>query len=504
MPITLLVLSNLARAADYTGDGIDDLAVGVPYETDIGGVVYAGGVNVIPGSSTGLTGAGDIFVHQNTPGVPGSNVESDVFGYQIGAGDADGDGTDELFVTGFGDGTGGAVWRIDLASASGALSVASAQRFSQDMAHVEDIAEELDYFGYSIVVADFDADGYDDVAVGVSGETIGRVDSAGAVAYFPGSPTGMTTTGSLFLHENVADVAGTAEFFDHFGSVLGAGDFNGDGYADLAIGTADEDWSGFDEGVVHVMYGGASGPGAVSPDDEMWSAGHAGAAGLSETSNNCGEAIAVGDFDGDGYDDLAIGCPGYSYGSITSAGAVLLVYGSAAGLDDSELWGQDLPGVIGDPGVDDKFGRELSSGDYDGDGYDDLAIGVPNESFGIFIVYEQCGVVQVLMGSATGITDVDDGLLVQDHGSVVEGTQEDFEHWGWSLASGDYDGDGLDDLAVGSPYDADAGETQGGVVNVFYGSATGPAITDNEMLHQDTPGIAESVEAYDLFGISLR
>jgi hypothetical protein len=508
MSITLLVLFHIARAADYTGDGIDDLVVGVPYESDIGGVLQPGAVNVIPGSTSGLSPAGDLFIHQNIPHVPDSNGEQDWFGLAIAAGDVDGDGRDELIVGGrneqIGGPTGGAVWRLELASTSGVLSVADSQLLTQDTPRVRDTAEPGDLFGTALAVADFDGDGYDDVAVGVPWEDIAGTIDVGAVAYFPGSVSGMTTAGQLFYHQDVARVAGVNAYKDYFGDQLAAGDFDGDGYADLAIGIPGDDWTGEDEGSAQVMYGSATGPGVVSPNDELWSPGQGSVAGLSQDESECGSALAVGDFDGDGYDDLAIGCPGYAIGGAPEAGAVLVVYGSASGLDGSELWSQELSGVIGEPDIGDGFGRELSSGDYDGDGYDDLAIAAPYDDFGIFVVSENCGVVNVLMGSTIGITDVDDGLLLQDSGSVVAGSPEDYEHWGQALASGDYDDDGRDDLAVGSPDDADSGQQDGGVVNVFYGSATGPAITDNDMFHQDTAGIDDAVEIYDHYGYTLR
>ena len=255
----------------------------------------------------------------------------------------------------------------------------------------------------------------------------------------------------------MANVSGPSETDDAFGSELAAGDFDSDGYADLAIGVPGEDWAGTDEGSVHVMYGSSTGPGVVSPNDEVWSAGEGSADGTSDDDNACGTAVATGDFDGDGYDDLAIGCPGYDLGGAVEAGAVLMVYGGAAGLDDSELWTQDTAGVVGAAEDDDRFGRELVSGDFDGDGYDDLAIAAPTESFGSFT---ENGVVHVLMGSVGGITDDGDRQFSQDTGTDVMGTPRNFEFWGQALAAGDWNNDGRDDLAVGSPFDSDGGAAE--------------------------------------------
>jgi hypothetical protein len=504
---SLLVLSTIpsARAADYSGDGIDDLVVGVSGEIDIGGVLLPGGVQVIRGSASGLTATGDAFIHQGTTGVVGINDEREFFGRGLGAGDVNGDGTDDLIVGGPGETVGGihtgAVWLLELEATRMVTSVADSQELSQNTTGVVDTAEEGDLFGQSIAVADFDGDGYDDVVVGIPGENVGTTVNAGAVASFPGGPGGMSTTGDLYYDQGLLNVIGSADTDDAFGSELAAGDFDSDGYADLAIGVPGEDWAGTDEGGVHVMYGSSIGPGVVSPNDELWSAGEGSAVGTSDDDNACGSAVATGDFDGDGYDDLAIGCPGYDLGTATDAGAVLIVYGGAAGLDDSELWTQNTAGVSESAEDDDRFGEALISGDFDGDGYDDLAIAAPTESFGS---YTQNGVVQVLMGSVGGITDDGDLLFSQDAGSDIMGTPRNFEEWGQALAAGDWDGDGRDDLAVGSPFDSVPGVMEAGAVNVFYGTASGPSVMGNQLFHQNVAGIDDVSEESDWFGLSLR
>jgi hypothetical protein len=87
-----------------------------------------------------------------------------------------------------------------------------------------------------------------------------------------------------------------------------------------------------------------------------------------------GRALASGDFNADGADDLAIGYSEEEVGSVNNAGAVTVVYGSAANeAAFAQRWTRDSPGVDGDPRVFDRFGEALATGDFDGDGFDDLA-----------------------------------------------------------------------------------------------------------------------------------
>jgi hypothetical protein len=503
-PITLLALSMLfpsARAADYDGDGYDDLVVGVPGEDG-----EDGAIELILGSPSGLVVTGDAFITQDTSGVIGPNAGSLVFGFALGAGDIDGDHVDDLIVgapyAAFTPG-GGAVWRLELPWGRSSLAVTSAQFVTQALEGVSGREEDGDWFGNAIVVADFDGDGYDDVVAGVAGEDHGSILGAGGVQYLRGGSGGLDTSDAPFYDQDSTDMDSSAEASDRFGAALAAGDFDADGYADLAIGVPGEDWSGTDEGAVHVMYGSKTGPDAVGRADRMWTAGSSArgfptTAGVLDSDNDCGDSLAVGDFDNDGYDDLAVGCPGDDSPGDTRAGSVLVLYGSSTGLDDSEVWSQATSGVLGSPDENDGFGWALVSGHFDDDAYADLAIGVPGEGNSI-------GVVQVLFGGRAGLSDWRNLLLNQGTAyDDVAGQAEEHDRFGEALTSGDYNDDGLDDLVVGAPDDADSGVAEAGAVNVFYGSADGPTDADDVMFHQDTRGIDDAAEEGDGFGSSLR
>ena len=91
------------------------------------------------------------------------------------------------------------------------------------------------------VEADFDNDGFADLAVGVPREGIGTAELAGAVNVLDGSANGLTGTGSQLLFQGGGGVADTAEPFDFFGNALAAGDFDNNGFIDLAVGVPGED-----------------------------------------------------------------------------------------------------------------------------------------------------------------------------------------------------------------------------------------------------------------------
>jgi disulfide bond formation protein DsbB len=197
--------------------------------------------------------------------------------------------------------------------------------------------------------------------------------------------------------------------------------------------------------------------------------------GAAEANDSFGDALARGDFNGDGEEDLAVGVPFEDIDGISGAGAVNVLYGSGSGLTDvgDQLWHQDTPGIQGTAEAFDDFGRALASGDFNGDGVEDLAVGVRFENIdGI----TNAGAVNVLYGSGGGLTDVGDQLWHQDSPGIL-GAAESSDLFGRALASGDFDGDGADDLAVGVPGEDIDGTLSAGAVNVLYGTAPPPTPT---------------------------
>ena len=135
-----------------------------------------------------------------------------------------------------------------------------------------------------------------------------------------------------------------------------------------------------------------------SAGNQFWHQDSSSLVGTNEEFDQFGSAVATGDFNNDGYADLAIGVPQEDIRSFVDAGAVQVIYGAEGGLstDSNQRWSQDTFGIVGDPEDGDLFGSSIVAGDYNGDGYDDLAVGSPGEDVGPQM---NAGAVNVIYGA---------------------------------------------------------------------------------------------------------
>jgi len=335
--------------------------------------------------------------------------------------------------------------------------------------------------------ADFDKDGYSDLAIGAYWETVDDQFRAGAVNVLYGTTAGISAADNQFwVQEDLSPHYSMGA--DYFGQELAAGDFDGDGAADLAVGTPLKDRAGApDGGAVYVLYG-SSPEGLVSTGYQLWDQDSPDVGGIAEQSDAFGSALAVGDFDGNGYDDLAVGVPYEDVGTKANAGAVNVLYGTAAGLTGygSQLWYEGYNGLPGAAEAGDWFGLSLAAGDFDGDGHDDLAISIPREDM---LGVDDFGRVVVLYGTAGGLTAAGNQSWQEGQDGIGDVAEED-DRFGWALATGDFDGDKYDDLAIGVPYEELVLQEEAGVVHVLYGSGAGltAAGTESFMLQAYTEG----------------
>lgn len=249
-------------------------------------------------------------------------------------------------------------------------------------------------------------------------------------------------------------------------------DFDGDGFADLAIGNPAENVNGAPHaGAVTVLYGSPSG---LSPaGSQVWSQDSNGVPGIAQANDAFGTSLAAGDYDRDGFTDLAIGVPGETNGPTPQGGLVTVLLGSPLGLTSagSLEFNQHTAGM---PGVDEpfnRFGETLAAGDFDGDDFPDLVIGIPNEDIGPNFA---AGALVVIHGAPIGLTTID-ALVLWPNSPGLLGSAAQGDRFASAFGVGDFNGDGVDDLAIGIPgYDSSWGSDTGAVVVVF--GSQGPGL----------------------------
>jgi hypothetical protein len=496
----------------FNGDGSADLAVGIPLEdiqVFLGGSnpvnqQDAGAVNILFGGSAGLTGVGDQFWHQGLSTVSTAAREGDRFGIALAAGDFDGDLRIDLAIGASyedigGDGNAGVV--NVLYGSAGGLAADHVPLFHQDVGAIPGGVEANEYFGHALAVGDFDGDGYADLAVGVPFENLGsdwKGKACGAVNVLHGSAEGLTDEDSqLWTEVTLGWVIGDNCPGHNFGLALAAGDFDRDGFSDLAAAATGENNQ---SGLVHIIYGSEEG---LTLPGQPWSQEIL--PGTDEDGDLFGHSLAAADFNGDTYSDLAIGVPGDVVSGVDEAGAVRVLYGSGTGLTAtySELWHQNKDGLAGSPEPKDHFGWALAAGDLNGDGYADLAVGVPDEDVESVV---DAGAVNVLYGSKWGLEANGDPAWNQDTEDVM-GTAEPYDAFGRALAIGHSDGNTYGDLVVGVPKEnlvvGSVNVVDAGAVNMLYGSSSGLSVAGNRTWHQNDQDVEDQVEPGDEYGSAL-
>jgi FG-GAP-like repeat/FG-GAP repeat len=486
--------------ADFNNDGFADLAIGVVGE-NLGAISNGGAVNVLYGTAGGLTGAGSQLFTQNSSGVPGVAEPGDGFGDALAVGDFDGDGFADLAVGVSLEDVGAVVdaGAVNvLYGAAGGLTGAGSQLFTQDSPGVGSSAETEDGFGEVLAAGDLDGDRFADLTVGIWRENVGATANGGAAQVLFGTASGLTGIGSQFLTQDSPGVPGVVERDDELGFAVGTGNFDLDGFADLAVGAPGEDYGAVDRGgAVNVLRGSAGG--LTGSGSQLLTQNSPGVPGVAELGDNFGLAVAVADFGGDGFVDLAVG-GAEDVGAAEDAGAINVLRGSSGGLTGTggQLFTRESPGVPGTAQQGDAFGAgSLAAGDFDGDGAADLAAGVSEPS-----AIPGAGALVALPGSAGGLTGTGSQLFTQDSPGVPD-TAELRDGFGGELAAGNFDADSFVDLAVGV-----VGETVGsfefaGAVNVLPGSAGGLTGTGSQLFTQDSPGVPDSVEFDDFLGEAL-
>ncbi|MCZ2523742.1 hypothetical protein GQS52_11960 [Streptomyces sp. SCUT-3] len=410
--------ANSGQEADFNGDGYRDLAVSAP-GTEVGGKSAAGAFVVHYGSANGITAAKRAVITQNSTGIPGSAETGDRFGGVTAAGDFNNDGYSDLAVGApredvSGDTDGGTVVIVwgSASGLSGGTTVADPNPGGHDK------------FGKTLGAADFNGDGKTDLAIGSTSSTVqvyrGNFTKSGGTGgrYTVKAPIWGSGEGPLNLTPGDVNGDGTADLIvDGFeteteygwntnyylpgtasgltatgtvklpaGAITDIGDLNHDGYGDIVIGLSFDADSGVPGAVtggkVNIVYGSASGPSSNRTSITQESPGIPGG---SETDDGFGNELHLGDVNGDGHLDLAIGSTWESLGGIQHTGAVTVVYGTAEGLNTTgapapQFFHQDIAGIPGSNEKGDYFGSDVHLTDLNNDGKADLTIGSSGEN----------------------------------------------------------------------------------------------------------------------------
>ena len=294
------------------------------------------------------------------------------------------------------------------------------------------------------------------------------------------------------LHQKISDTeggfTGILDNEDHFGEAIAhIGDLDGDQVSDLAVGVPGDDDGAGSAGALWIVFLNADGTVKGHQKVSNWEGGFSG--GL-QADDNFGFPGAIGDLDGDGVSDLAVGAPDDG----NDRGAVWILFMNTNGTVKSyQKITENMGGFTGDLNTNDFFGRSVTSlGDLDSDGVTDLAIGAPGDLSGCACA----GTVWILFMNTNG--------TVKSHQRISDNTVplSYDDHFGQAVAGiDDFDGDGIPDVAVGAVGDDDGGTNRGAIWLLFLNSDG--TVKTHQKISSLEGGFTGGLSNRDFFGSSL-
>ena len=398
-------------------------------------------------------------------GFTGVLDNDDRFGQSVtGLGDLDGDGVTDIVVGAPDDDDGGtdrgAVWILFLNNDG---TVKAHQKISDTQGGFTDTLDNEDYFGISVSnIGDLDGDGAEDLAVGAYLDDDGGSARGAVWLLF------LNTDGTVKAHQKLSDTqggfTGTLDDGDCFGHrVTDLGDLDGDGVEDLAVGAYgddDDDDGGDRTGAVWLLFLNANG--TVKAHQKISDIEGNFTGTLDELDFFGFSVTGLGDLDGDGVEDLAVGAFGDDDGG-SARGAVWLLFLNTDGTVKSHQKISDTQGgFTGNLDDGDCFAGVTDIGDLDGDGTTDIAVGAWQDDDG----GTERGAVWILSLNADGT--VKGHQKISDTQGGFTGNLDNENFFGRSVSDiGDLDGDGITDIAVGGWQDDDGGPSRGAVWILF-------------------------------------
>ncbi len=429
-------------------------------------------------SSAGAGGPGTVLSHQKISSTQGGGPllgNGDAFGRSATSlGDLDGNGPSvlALAVGAWRDDDGGtdrgAVWILFL-NDDGTVKSDQTQKISDTEGGFKGILDNVDLFGISVAsLGDLDGDGPSvlALAVGAGPDDDGGFGHGAVWILF------LNPDGTVNSHQKISDTeggfTGILDDRDAFGiSVAAMGDLDGDGVGDLAVGAWRDDDGGTppdaDRGAVWILF--LNTDGTVKSHQKI-SDTEGGFTGILEDDDAFGVSVgSLGDLDGDGVGDLAVGAAGVDGSNARGAAWILFLNTDGTVKSHQKISNPEDGGA----GFDDRFGSSVGSlSDLDGDGVGDLAVGAFHDDDGGV----NRGAVWVFLsgGAVQKISDTEGGFT---------GTLDNSDQFGIAAASvGDLNGDGVGDLVVGAQFDDDGGSGRGAVWILFLDGTPGNCLWD--------------------------
>lgn len=441
---------------DVNGDGHLDVIAGAPQADGPGDSrPDCGEAYVIFGPAI-QDGTVDLARQEQDVTILGADTE-DYLAFSIAVGDVNGDGIDDILLGApLADGpanerpqAGEAYVIFGSPSLEPTIDLAQGQ---QDLSLFG--TEKEDRLGISLASGDANGDGSEDILAGAflaDGPDNARYQGGEAYVVLGGPSLG----GTRDMARGEYDLAITsADEDDQLGCSVAMGDLNSDGIDDLILGAFRADGPGNarnDAGEVDVIFSSRALGGVL----DLASTPPGVTVAAADPDDHLGQAVASGDVNGDGIEDLLIGAPaadGPDNGR-DSAGEAYVIFGSPTlqGSMDVGRGEQNMTILGADPG--DHLGAALASGDMDGDGIEDILLGAEGAD-GRENDREDAGEVHVILGSASLEPTAD--TAVGDHGATILGEQEG-DAFGSQVAAADWDGDGRADVLATAPDDGREG-----------------------------------------------
>lgn len=495
---------------DVDHDGIDDIAVGANLDDD--SVTNQGAIYILMLNADGTVKTQQKISATSGNGPTDFTTNQLYFGRSIAAlGDLNGDGNVDIAVGMHGGGDNGvsnsygAVYILFLDSTGVVLEY---QKISNNQGGGIGLLNAGDNFGVRIDnIGDLNQDGLPDLAVGASGVDDGGA-NRGAIFILNLDYNG-TAKSIQKISDTVGSFTGTLDNSDAFGGgVSGIGDIDGDGIMDIAVAAQSDDDGGTDRGAVWILFMNANG---TVKSHQKISDTEGAFTGTLDDSDLFGQNMAaLGDLDDDGIQELAVGALGDDDGA-TNAGALWILYLDADGTVKSHNKISATDTILSaEIAAGDKFGIDIAYfGDRNNDGKLDLLVGAYQASDGttttgeIYVLhlegspsYPHKKYHQTLPFIST--LKKHSALTGEPLASEIDG----WDYYGRSIAAiGDLDGDGINDMVVGSQLDDDGG-TDRGAVYVQFLNADG-SIKSYQKISDTQGGFIGAIDNTDYFGISV-